>query len=122
MTSEIKAEQLKDMCVEALEQVKARDVRVLDVRDRTGVTDFMVVCSGTSNRHIRSLAGNVQVELKKSDIRPLGVEGERDAEWVLVDFGDVVVHVMLPEAREFYDIERLWTVAPVVGEADQPGE
>lgn len=122
MTATINAAGLRDLCVSALEELKARDLRVLDVRDRTGVTDFMVVCSGTSNRHIRSLAGNVQTELKKSDIRPLGVEGERDAEWVLVDFGDVVVHVMTADAREFYDIERLWTVAPMAGEADQPAE
>ncbi len=116
------AEQLKDMCVAALEELKARDVRVLDVRDRTGVTDFMVVASGTSNRHVKSLAGNVQTELKKSGIAVYGLEGEREGEWVLVDFGDVVVHVMLPESREFYDIERLWTVAPAAGEADQPTE
>ncbi|CAA0097506.1 ribosome silencing factor [Zhongshania aliphaticivorans] len=108
------AEQLKKLVIDSLEDVKGRDIVALDVRDMSGVTDFMVVCSGTSNRHVKSLADNVWVEVKKRGIVPLGMEGENTGDWVLVDLGDVVVHVMLPEARLFYDLERLWQV-PVPG-------
>ena len=108
------AEQVKKVVVDALEDVKARDIVTLDVREMSGVTDFMVVCSGTSNRHVKSLADNVWVEVKKRVSVPLGMEGENTGDWVLVDLGDVVVHVMLPEARLFYDLERLWQV-PVSG-------
>ena len=107
-------EQLKTTILNALEERKGRDIVTLDVREMSGVTDFMVVCSGTSNRHVKSLANNVWVEVKKRGIVPLGIEGENTGDWVLVDFGDVVVHVMLPEARLFYDLERLWQV-PVPG-------
>lgn len=104
------AEELKQRAVAALEELKARDINVLDVRGLTGVTDFMVVASGTSSRHVKSLANNVEVELKNAGAQPLGTEGQAEAEWVLVDFGDVVIHVMMPEARSFYDLENLWTV------------
>ncbi|MFQ3199425.1 MAG: ribosome-associated protein [Zhongshania sp.] len=104
------AEQLKKLVTDSLEEVKGRDIVALDVRGISGITDFMVVCSGTSNRHVKSLANNVWVEVKKRGIVPLGIEGENAGDWVLVDFGDVVVHVMLPEARLFYDLERLWQV------------
>lgn len=104
------SEQLKDAAVAALEDIKAKEIDVLDVRELSGVTDYMIVCSGTSSRHVKSLADNVEVELKKQGIRALGAEGIKDAEWALVDFGDVVVHVMLPEVRAFYDLEKLWRV------------
>ena len=94
----------------ALEELKAKDVVEIDVRGKSSVTDFMVIASGTSTRHVKSIANEVVVFAKKLDIMPLGVEGEREAEWVLVDLGDVVVHVMLPRVREFYALERLWTV------------
>ena len=94
----------------ALEELKARDGVEIDVRGKSSVTDFMVSASGTSTRHVKSIANEVVVFAKKLDIMPLGVEGEREAEWVLVDLGDVVVHVMLPRVREFYALERLWTV------------
>ncbi|WP_269619738.1 ribosome silencing factor [Zhongshania sp. BJYM1] len=108
------AEQLKKLVIDSLEDVKGREIVALDIREMSGVTDFMVVCSGTSNRHVKSLAHNVWVEVKKRGIVPLGMEGEDTGDWVLVDLGDVVVHVMLPEARLFYDLERLWQV-PVPG-------
>lgn len=98
----------------ALEDIKARDTVEIDVRDKTSVCDFMVIASGTSTRHVKSIADEVVRFAKKLDVQPLGVEGEREAEWVLVDLGDVVVHVMLPRVREFYALERLWTVG------DQP--
>ena len=94
----------------ALEELKAKDVVEIDVRGKSSVTDFMVIASGTSTRHVKSIANEVVVFAKTLDIMPLGVEGEREAEWVLVDLGDVVVHVMLPRVREFYALERLWTV------------
>lgn len=98
----------------ATQELKAKDVVEIDVRGKSSVTDFMVVASGTSTRHVKSIADEVVRFAKQLDVQPLGVEGEREAEWVLVDLGDVVVHVMLPRVREFYALERLWTVG------DQP--
>ncbi|MEZ0471976.1 ribosome silencing factor [Luteimonas salinilitoris] len=100
----------------AIEELKARDTVEIDVRGKTSVCDYMVVASGTSSRHVKSIADEVVKYAKRLDVQPLGVEGEREAEWVLVDLGDVVVHVMLPRVREFYALERLWTVG------DQPPE
>ena len=100
--------------LEAVAEIKAVDVTEIDVRGKTSVCDFMVVASGTSSRHVKSIANEVVKVAKRLDYQPLGVEGEREAEWVLVDLGDVVVHVMLPRVREFYALERLWTVG------DQP--
>ncbi|MEN1926942.1 ribosome silencing factor [Luteimonas sp. MJ293] len=94
----------------ALEELKAKEVTELDVRGKTSVCDFMVVASGTSSRHVKSIADEVVRQAKVLDVRPLGVEGQTEAEWVLVDLGDVVVHVMLPRVREFYALERLWSV------------
>ena len=98
----------------ALEEMKAKDAVEIDVRGKTSIADFLVVVSGTSTRHVKSAADEVVRFAKKLDVVPLGVEGEREAEWVLVDLGDVVVHVMLPRVREFYALERLWSVG------DQP--
>ena len=103
------AEEFVRFAVDALEEVKAVNTVTLDVRALTDIMDFLVITSGTSNRHVKSLADHVVVEAKKRGIPPLGTEGEKAAEWVLVDFGDVVVHVMLPATRDFYDLERLWT-------------
>lgn len=109
------AEEIKTIALAALEDLKAKDIVTLDVRGLTGVTDYMVICSGTSSRHVKSLANNVAVEVKKHGQRAQGIEGGQAADWVLVDFGDVVVHVMSPEARDFYDLERLWS-APASAE------
>jgi len=112
------AEQLKDLAVAALEDLKGRDILALDVRKLTGVTDYMVFCTGNSDRQVKSLANNVEVEAKKAGVKALGTEGQLGGDWVLVDFGDVVVHVMQAETRAFYDLERLWTTpAPT---ASQP--
>ncbi len=112
------AEQLKDLAVAALEDLKGRDILALDVRKLTGVTDYMVFCTGNSDRQVKSLANNVEVEAKKAGVKVLGTEGQLGGDWVLVDFGDVVVHVMQAETRAFYDLERLWTTpAPT---ASQP--
>ncbi len=102
-------------CVrDALAELKAKDVVEIDVRGKSSVADYMVVASGTSSRHVKSIADEVVRFAKNLGVMPLGVEGEREAEWVLVDLGDVIAHVMLPRVREFYALERLWTVG------DQP--
>ena len=105
----METETLKKLIVDALDDLKAVNTVTLDVSALTDVMDYLVITSGTSNRHVKSLASNVSVEAKKQGMRPLGVEGDDAGEWVLVDFGDVVVHVMLPATRDFYDLERLWT-------------
>ncbi len=101
-------DELTLLAVHALEDVKAVDIRVLDVRGMTGITDVMVIASGNSDRQVRALANNVVVKAKEAGVRPIGIEGERTGQWVLVDLADVIVHVMLPETREFYGLERLW--------------
>lgn len=106
----MESEQFTRYIVAALDDLKAVNTVTLDVRALTDVMDFMVITSGTSNRHVKSLASHVSVEAKKQGMAPMGTEGEDAGEWVLVDFGDVVVHVMLPATRDFYDLERLWTV------------
>ena len=93
---------------EALLDVKAKEIVELDVSSISNVADAIVIASGTSTRHVKALADNVADEARKAGFRPLGVEGERDAEWILIDLGYVVVHVMLPTARKFYDLESLW--------------
>jgi len=105
----VDADALKHLVEEALDDLKAVNTVCMDVSGLTDVMDYLVICSGTSNRHVKSLADNVCMEAKKAGQRPLGVEGEDAGEWVLVDFGDVVVHVMLPATRDFYDLERLWS-------------
>ena len=104
------ADRLRSLVLAALDDLKARDVREIDVREKSSVTDLLVVASGTSSRHVKSIADEVVRKAKKAGLPPIGVEGQREAEWVLVDLGDIVVHVMLPRTREFYGLERLWTV------------
>jgi ribosome-associated protein len=101
---------LRKTVVDALEELKAKDIREIDVRGKTSIADLLVIASGTSARHVKSIADEVVKFAKKAGVMPLGVEGEQEAEWVLVDLGDVIVHVMLPRIREFYGLERLWTV------------
>ncbi len=106
------SEALTDLVVEALDDVKAKDIVRLDVRDMTVVTDYMVIASGTSNRHVRALVDNVAEKAKAAGRRPIGIEGEDGSEWVLLDLGDTLVHVMLPKVREFYNLEKLWSISP----------
>lgn len=97
--------------------MKAVHVRVLDVRGLTDIADTLIVASGTSDRHVRSIAEHVIDQAKRNGFRPLGAEGRREGEWVLVDLQDVVVHVMLPRVREFYGLERLWDAGTALDES-----
>ena len=103
---------IRQLIIDALEDVKAIDVTSIDVTGLTDFTDYMVFASGTSNRHVKALAGNVLADAKERGLKPIGVEGMEQGEWILIDLADVVVHVMLPATREFYDIERLWSLRP----------
>lgn len=101
---------LHSRIMHALEEAKARDTKELNVRDLTSVTELMIVASGTSKRHVKAIAERVVEEAKEAGHRPLGVEGEQEGEWVLVDLDEIVVHVMLPRVRDFYNLEKLWGV------------
>ena len=99
---------LQKVVIKALDDMKALEVKVLDVRGLTDVADTMVIASGTSDRHVRSVAKNVVEQTKAAGFRPHGVEGQQDSDWVLIDLHEMIVHVMLPRTREFYGLERLW--------------
>lgn len=99
---------LVSFVADKVDDMKARDIVILDVRGKSSVTEFMVICSGTSNRHTKSIAGYLTQEVKKRGTQPLGVEGEATGEWVLLDLDSVVVHIMLEESRQFYQLEKLW--------------
>lgn len=106
----MQAEELRDEVVVALEAMKAVDITAIDVRGKTAITDFMVIASGTSDRHVKAISNSVQKDMKDKGVKPVGIEGERDAEWILLDLNDVVLHIMLPEIRDFYNLEKLWSV------------
>ena len=99
---------LKALVIEALDDMKALEIKVLDVRGLTDVADTMIIASGTSDRHVRSVAQKLVEKTKAAGFRPHGVEGEQDADWVLIDLNEMIVHVMLPRVREFYGLEKLW--------------
>jgi len=103
---------LKDIIVNALEDVKGKDIVTLDVSDLTDVMDTIIVATGTSTRQVKGLANNVMDDGKKAGFRPIGIEGMDTGEWVLVDYGDIVLHVMQPDTRAFYELEKLWSVRP----------
>ena len=103
-------EKLTETIVQTLEDMKAQDIKVLDVRGKTSITDLMVIASGTSDRHVKALADSVAFQAKQAGETPLGVEGKTEGEWALVDLNGVVVHVMQAKVRDFYQLERLWTV------------
>ena len=103
-------DRLLNIVVDAIDDMKGVDLMVIDVRDMTSITDRMVIASGTSTRHVKSIADTVALKAKQGGFPPLGVEGAQAAEWVLIDLGDVVVHIMTPAIREFYALEKLWAV------------
>jgi ribosome-associated protein len=104
------ARSLKTVVIDALADMKALEVKVLDVRGLTDVADLMVIASGTSDRHVRSVAQRVVERTKEAGFRPHGVEGQQDGDWVLIDLNEMIVHVMLPRVREFYGLEKLWDI------------
>lgn len=106
----MQAEQLLKLIETELDERKAQHITTLDVRGKTSITDYMVVATGTSMRHAKSLCDYVVIKAKENDLQPLGVEGE-GTDWVLVDLGDVILHVMTGQAREFYQLEKLWSVS-----------
>jgi ribosome-associated protein len=101
---------LKAVVIDALADMKALEVKVLDVRGVTDIADYMVIASGTSDRHVRSVAQRVVERTKEAGFRPHGVEGQQDGDWVLIDLSEMIVHVMLPRVREFYGLEKLWDI------------
>jgi len=103
-------EELKQIVLNALEDMKAQDIKSLDVRGKTSITDIMIFASGTSDRHVKSIAESVAFQAKQAGQAPLGTEGTLEGEWALVDLNGVVVHVMQPKVRDFYQLERLWSV------------
>ena len=115
MTPPEKSEALKDLVVDALDDIKGIEIVTLDVEEQTDITDFMVVVTGTTRRQVKALSNSVVVKAKAAGNIVNGVEGDDNAEWVLVDLGDVICHVMLPKAREFYELERLWSISPKKG-------
>jgi len=106
----MRAEKLRDLVIDALQDMKGLDIHALDVRSMTAITDFMVIASGTSDRHVKSLARNVLDQARAAGVKPMGVEGEQEGEWVLVDLRDVVAHIMRPQVRDFYNLEKLWSM------------
>lgn len=119
MSKSLNAVKLKDLALTSLETLKAKDIVVLDVREKASFTDFMIVASGSSDRHLKAMANQVHVEAKSAGNPPLSTEGEDTRNWILVDLGDVVVHLMRPEVRAIYEIEKLWRIgSPKRGETE----
>jgi ribosome-associated protein len=115
-------EQLRELVVTALEDFKAIDIHLIDVSSQNPLTELFVIASGSSGRHLKSMAENLIIRAKAAGCPPLGVEGRRQAEWVLVDLNDVIVHLMLPQTRAFYNLEKLWEVSNIQrGSAISPG-
>lgn len=108
---ELTTEQLQQLVVSALEDFKAVDILVIDVSDYNSLTERMIIASGNSTRHVKSMADNLVLKAKSTGNQPLGIEGQSEGEWVLVDLNDVVVHLMLPQTRAFYNLEKLWEVS-----------
>ncbi len=106
----MQSEELRDLVIKTLEDMKAQDIAVLDVRNKTSITDIMIIASGTSSRHVKSMAEAVAFQAKLAGETPLGSEGIQDGEWALVDLNGVVLHAMQSKVRDFYQLERLWSI------------
>ncbi|UFH49751.1 ribosome silencing factor [Pseudomonas sp. KNUC1026] len=118
----LNSEALVQLATAALEDIKAQDILCIDVKEKTSITDFMLIATGTSNRHVNSMIEHVREKVKAQGVQPLSEEGRGDSDWVLLDLGDVVVHVMTSAARQFYDLERLWQGAEQSRAAHGPDE
>jgi len=105
----LQLEELNDFLADKADDMKAQDIKTIDVQGKSSITDFMIVCTGTSKRHVVSIAEHVAKESKLAGIEPLGVDGEAEGEWVVVDMGSTIVHVMQEEHRELYQLEKLWS-------------
>lgn len=112
----MQVEALRDLVISTLEDMKAFDITTLDVRGKTSITDFFVVASGTSDRHVKSTAESVAFQAKQAGQAPIGAEGLQEGEWALIDLNGVVVHIMQPKVRDFYQLERLWDLDPKAAE------
>jgi len=108
----LKVDKLKELVIEALDDLKGKEVVCLDVARITTIADYMIVVTGTSTRHVKSLSEEVVIKVKEAGLNVAGVEGQKQADWILVDLGDVIVHVMIDEARKSYDLESLWGMTP----------
>ena len=106
------SENLKKIIIAALEDIKAVDVVTIAVSSLTDVMDTMIIASGNSHRQVKALANNVLSDAKTAGFSPIGIEGENNSEWILIDFGDIVTNIMSPSSREFYDLDRLWLLRP----------
>lgn len=118
----MQAEQLKLLVIDALEDIKAEDITVLDVTKMTDVTDIMIIATGKSTRQVKALANEVVKQAKQAGIQPMGVEGEDIGEWALVDLGDVITHIMTPQVRATYNLEKLWSVSDTDDSKSAEGE
>jgi ribosome-associated protein len=116
------SEQLTHLATSALDDLKGVDIEAIDIRDKTSMADVMLIATGTSMRHVKSLANEVKVQVKAAGNLRLSVEGDDRSDWVLIDLGDVIVHVMTKEKREFYALEKLWSVGPEDAASQDTGE
>lgn len=105
----MKTNELKDLILNELHEMKALDIKILNVTNLTSMTDYMIICTGNSSRHVKAIGRHLYDKIKAAGTRPIGMEGESDAEWVLIDFGDAIVHVMQAKSRAFYQLENLWS-------------
>ena len=112
----MQVEKIRDLVVNTLEDMKAFDIVTLDVRGKTAITDFFVIASGNSDRHVKSSADSVAFQAKQAGQAPIGTEGLQEGEWALIDLNGVVVHIMQPRVRDFYQLERLWDLDPSTAE------
>jgi ribosome-associated protein len=116
------SQKLNTLITTALEDLKGKEIITMDVSELSDVMDTLIIATGTSNRHVKSLASNAVQDAKDNGMAAIGVEGLESGEWVLADFGDTVLHVMLPATREFYDLEKLWSMEPGSRQQDPEAE